>query len=182
MEALNSAGIYVAIDLATPYAALSSTSPSWNVELLTDFINTVEAFGSYENVFGFTIGNEVVSVYFYLAIYVSGPRCVHPFWNEEDIVRPFVGSQLRACAFLVDDSYMTHVTAGLLTGIDCGPHTFGGSAVGLFLPGHEIDSFTLGVREGLGTATASGHAVDKACRGAVVGYIAFVLIDVTPRP
>lgn len=61
MEALNSAGIYVAIDLATPYAALSSTSPSWNVELLTDFINTVEAFGSYENVFGFTIGNEVIS-------------------------------------------------------------------------------------------------------------------------
>jgi len=61
MEALNNANIYVVVDLATPYSAISSTSPSWNLELMTSFIETIEAFGSYENVFGFTIGNEVIS-------------------------------------------------------------------------------------------------------------------------
>ncbi|PCH36489.1 carbohydrate-binding module family 43 protein [Wolfiporia cocos MD-104 SS10] len=61
MSALNDAGIYVLLDLATPVMAISSTSPSWNTALLTSYVETIEAFGSYDNVFGFNIGNEVIS-------------------------------------------------------------------------------------------------------------------------
>ncbi|KAL6304160.1 beta-1,3-glucanosyltransferase [Sparassis latifolia] len=63
MSALNSAGVYVLLDLATPAPndAISSTDPSWNVGLLTNFISTIEAFGSYSNILGFNVGNEVIS-------------------------------------------------------------------------------------------------------------------------
>jgi 1,3-beta-glucanosyltransferase GAS1 len=63
MSALSSAGIYVLLDLATPAdnGAISTTDPEWNVALMTNFIETIEAFGNYDNIFGFNIGNEVVS-------------------------------------------------------------------------------------------------------------------------
>lgn len=48
------------VDLATQIEAISGSSPAWNLELLTQYINTVEAFGDYSNVLGFNIGNEVV--------------------------------------------------------------------------------------------------------------------------
>lgn len=51
MEALDSAGIYVLLDLATPSdnGAISSSSPSWNVGLVSAFLDTVDAFGSFSN-------------------------------------------------------------------------------------------------------------------------------------
>ncbi|KZT07141.1 carbohydrate-binding module family 43 protein [Laetiporus sulphureus 93-53] len=61
MEALDAAGVYVLLDLATPAAALDPTSPSWDLQLMTDYITTIEAFGSYSNVLGFNIGNEVIN-------------------------------------------------------------------------------------------------------------------------
>ncbi|KII95663.1 carbohydrate-binding module family 43 protein [Plicaturopsis crispa FD-325 SS-3] len=61
MAALDAAGIYVVLDLATPSAAINTDSPSWDVSLMTSFISTIEAFGSYSNVFGFNIGNEVIN-------------------------------------------------------------------------------------------------------------------------
>ncbi|KAH9911985.1 Glucanosyltransferase-domain-containing protein [Fomitopsis serialis] len=61
MSALESAGIYVLVDLATQVEAISGSSPAWNLELLTQYINTIEVFGQYSNVFGFNIGNEVIS-------------------------------------------------------------------------------------------------------------------------
>ena len=60
MNALEEAGIYVVIDLATQIEAISGSDPSWDLELLTQYINTIEVFGDYSNVFGFNIGNEVV--------------------------------------------------------------------------------------------------------------------------
>ncbi|KZT68706.1 carbohydrate-binding module family 43 protein [Daedalea quercina L-15889] len=61
MSALEEAGIYVIIDLATQVEAISGSDPAWNLELLTQYINTIETFGDYSNVFGFNIGNEVIS-------------------------------------------------------------------------------------------------------------------------
>lgn len=51
MSALDSAGIYVLLDLATPSdnGAISSSSPSWNTGLMTSFLSTVDAFGAYTN-------------------------------------------------------------------------------------------------------------------------------------
>lgn len=62
MNALESAGIRVLLDLATPEPndAINTVSPSWNVGLLNNFINTLDAFGSYSNILGFNVGNEVV--------------------------------------------------------------------------------------------------------------------------
>ncbi|EIM84229.1 uncharacterized protein STEHIDRAFT_82112, partial [Stereum hirsutum FP-91666 SS1] len=63
MSALDSAGIYVLLDLATPSdnGAISSSSPSWNTGLMTSFLSTVDAFGAYTNVLGFNVGNEVIT-------------------------------------------------------------------------------------------------------------------------
>ena len=60
MSALEQAGIYVLVDLATQIEAISGASPAWNLELLTQYINTIEVFGDYSNVLGFNVGNEVV--------------------------------------------------------------------------------------------------------------------------
>lgn len=67
MNALDSAGIYVLLDLATPEEndAINTVSPSWNVGLLNNFINTLDAFGSYSNILGFNVGNEVVNLDLY---------------------------------------------------------------------------------------------------------------------
>ena len=48
------------VDLATQIEAISGASPAWNLELLTQYINTIEVFGDYSNVLGFNVGNEVV--------------------------------------------------------------------------------------------------------------------------
>ncbi|KAI0726366.1 Glucanosyltransferase-domain-containing protein [Fomitopsis betulina] len=61
MNALEQAGIYVLVDLATQVEAISGSSPAWNLELLTQYINTIESFGDYSNLLGFNIGNEVLN-------------------------------------------------------------------------------------------------------------------------
>jgi len=61
MSALDAAGIYVLVDLATQVEAISGSLPAWNLQLLTQYINTIEEFGQFSNVLGFNIGNEVIS-------------------------------------------------------------------------------------------------------------------------
>ncbi|KAH9926519.1 Glucanosyltransferase-domain-containing protein [Amylocystis lapponica] len=63
MQALDTAGIYVLLDLASPAPndAINTVSPSWNLGLLSNFLATVDVFGGYTNVLGFNVGNEVIN-------------------------------------------------------------------------------------------------------------------------
>ncbi|CCM06656.1 uncharacterized protein FIBRA_08940 [Fibroporia radiculosa] len=95
MSALNSAGIYVLLDLATPYEAINSVNPSWNTELMTSYVETIEAFGSFENVFGFNIGNEVVSLLPLPPLVISGLILLQISSLPNDQAAPYIKAAVR---------------------------------------------------------------------------------------
>ncbi|KAG8942830.1 1,3-beta-glucanosyltransferase gas1, partial [Tulasnella sp. 408] len=62
MQALESAGIYVILDLALPVnGSIDRASPAWTANLLDLYIGTVDAFSKYNNVLAYNVGNEVVT-------------------------------------------------------------------------------------------------------------------------
>ncbi|EIW86348.1 glycoside hydrolase family 72 protein [Coniophora puteana RWD-64-598 SS2] len=62
MKALSNAGIYTIIDLSLPLnGSIDRASPSWTTSLLNQYINTIDAFSSYDNVLAYNVGNEVVT-------------------------------------------------------------------------------------------------------------------------
>ncbi|CAG7846799.1 1,3-beta-glucanosyltransferase gel4; AltName: Full=Glucan elongating glucanosyltransferase 4; Flags: Precursor [Serendipita indica DSM 11827] len=61
MSVLSSAGIYTLIDLSLPVnGSITREDPTWTSNLLTLYLNTIEAFSKYDNVLGYNIGNEIV--------------------------------------------------------------------------------------------------------------------------
>lgn len=64
MKALQNAGIYVALDVNTPYYSLNRASPaeSYNAVYLQSVFATMDAFADYENTLLFFSGNEVINM------------------------------------------------------------------------------------------------------------------------
>jgi hypothetical protein len=61
MSILSQAGIYTLIDLSLPVnGSITRDAPSWTSNLLTLYLDTIDAFLQYDNVLGFNIGNEIV--------------------------------------------------------------------------------------------------------------------------
>jgi len=61
MSSLSSAGIYTIIDLTQPVnGSIDRANARWTSNLLTQYLQTVDAFLKYDNVLAFTVGNEVV--------------------------------------------------------------------------------------------------------------------------
>jgi hypothetical protein len=61
MKALSGAGIYTIIDLSLPVnGSIDRLAPSWTVNLLNLYIESINAFAKYDNVLAFNVGNEVV--------------------------------------------------------------------------------------------------------------------------
>lgn len=63
METFANAGIYLFLDLETPYTTVISDDPTWTVSQYEAFAANVDAFAGYANTAGFFIGNEVVNAY-----------------------------------------------------------------------------------------------------------------------
>lgn len=63
MQTFADAGIYLFLDLETPYTTVVSDDPTWTVEQYEEFTANVDAFAQYPNTAGFFIGNEVVNAY-----------------------------------------------------------------------------------------------------------------------
>jgi hypothetical protein len=61
MELLDSAGIYVLVDLSTPALSIERDSPVWDSELYASYTAAVDSMQSYTNVLGFFVGNEVIT-------------------------------------------------------------------------------------------------------------------------
>ncbi|WVR09251.1 hypothetical protein IAU60_006316 [Kwoniella sp. DSM 27419] len=63
MKTLSDAGIYLLLDVSLPLnGSIDRSSPSWSTNLLNEYIATIDAFRNYDNVLGFNIGNEVITV------------------------------------------------------------------------------------------------------------------------
>lgn len=60
MQAFQDAGIYVLSDLAQPYEAISSSDPTWTVDLFSRYTEVVDSLAPYDNMLGFIAGNEVI--------------------------------------------------------------------------------------------------------------------------
>lgn len=63
MKTFADAGIYLFLDLETPYTTVVSDAPTWNTVQYAAFAATVDAFAKYPNTAGFFIGNENVNDY-----------------------------------------------------------------------------------------------------------------------
>ncbi|OLY85461.1 pH-responsive protein 1 [Smittium mucronatum] len=61
MAALEEAGIYVILDIATPLYSINRNTPFWDVSLYDNFKKKVDAFAKYPNVVAFLIGNEITN-------------------------------------------------------------------------------------------------------------------------
>jgi hypothetical protein len=59
MGLLDSAGLYVLVDLSTPGVGIDRDDPLWNSALHASYTAAVDSMQSYTNVVGFFVGNEV---------------------------------------------------------------------------------------------------------------------------
>lgn len=63
MKTFADAGIYLFLDLETPYTTVISDDPTWTVSQYQEFAANVDAFAKYPNTAGFFIGNENINDY-----------------------------------------------------------------------------------------------------------------------
>jgi len=61
MEAFDSNGIYVFLDMDTFTTQIEETGPEWNDTQFTLFVAVINAFAGYENLAGFFVANEAVT-------------------------------------------------------------------------------------------------------------------------
>lgn len=62
MNLLESAGIYVMLDIALPLnGSIDRSSPAWTTNLLDEYTAAITTFNKYDNVLAYTIANEVVT-------------------------------------------------------------------------------------------------------------------------
>jgi hypothetical protein len=61
MKMFSDAGIYLLLDIATPKISVNRNTPEWTVQQYKAYMDTVDAFAGYENLFAFFAGNEVTT-------------------------------------------------------------------------------------------------------------------------
>lgn len=61
MKALESAGIYLLLDLTAPKHSIIRNNPEYDINIWNNVRNTIDAFKGYPNTLGFFIGNEVTN-------------------------------------------------------------------------------------------------------------------------
>lgn len=62
MSALDTAGIYVLLDVSLPLnGSIDRASPAWTTNLLDQYITTINKFNGYSNVLAYNVGNEVIN-------------------------------------------------------------------------------------------------------------------------
>ncbi|KAN0063211.1 1,3-beta-glucanosyltransferase [Thecaphora frezii] len=62
MKSLSDAGIYVILELALPLnGSINRAEPSWDVGLLSQYTDTIDAFAKYDNLLAVGLANEVVT-------------------------------------------------------------------------------------------------------------------------
>ncbi|ORY68255.1 Glucanosyltransferase-domain-containing protein [Pseudomassariella vexata] len=61
MQAFESQGIYVWLDLLTPMVAFNREHPEWTMAMYNNWTATIDAFAGYDNILFFTVGNEVIN-------------------------------------------------------------------------------------------------------------------------
>ncbi|PVU95709.1 hypothetical protein BB559_002628 [Furculomyces boomerangus] len=61
MKAFEDVGVYVLIDIPTPFSSINREFPFWDTDLLQQYKLKVNAFSGYNNLAGFIIGNEVTN-------------------------------------------------------------------------------------------------------------------------
>ncbi|PVZ98413.1 hypothetical protein BB558_005580 [Smittium angustum] len=61
MKTLEDAGVYVMIDVPTPFYSVNREDPSWDIDMLNSHKLKVKEFSKYKNVVAFIIGNEVTN-------------------------------------------------------------------------------------------------------------------------
>ena len=86
MQAFSDNGIYVFLDLDTFNTQIEETNPEWTYSQYTAFTAVIDAFASYDNIAGFFVANEVISLplslsclhvsILYLVLFVPCSYCV----------------------------------------------------------------------------------------------------------
>ncbi|KAG0301394.1 1,3-beta-glucanosyltransferase gas1 [Dissophora globulifera] len=61
MTALENAGMYLMLDLASPQYSIVRNNPEYDVSIWNSVRNTIDAFKGYSNTLGFFVGNEVTN-------------------------------------------------------------------------------------------------------------------------
>ncbi|OUM52621.1 hypothetical protein BVG19_g1826 [[Candida] boidinii] len=61
MSLLEDAGIYVLADLAQPKLSISTTDPSWDLDLFDRYTSVIDMLQGYDNILGLFAGNEVIT-------------------------------------------------------------------------------------------------------------------------
>ncbi|KAH7135179.1 Glucanosyltransferase-domain-containing protein [Dendryphion nanum] len=61
MSSFEKRGIYLLLDMPTPFASISRNEPKWTTELRNLYAQVIDGFSKYDNLLGFFAGNEVVN-------------------------------------------------------------------------------------------------------------------------
>jgi len=69
MQAFSDNGIYVFLDLDTFNTQIEETNPEWTYSQYTAFTAVIDAFASYDNIAGFFVANEVLSLPYLCLVY-----------------------------------------------------------------------------------------------------------------
>ena len=73
MSTFEEAGIYVWLDLDTFTSQIDQNDPHWNQSQVDAFAGVMDAFHSYDNIAGFFVGNEVVTLRSFTSIDTTHP-------------------------------------------------------------------------------------------------------------
>lgn len=61
MATFADAGIYILVDLTTPFTGFNTIAPEWTMDMFNNYTKTLDAFAKYDNLLAVTVGNEVIN-------------------------------------------------------------------------------------------------------------------------